>query len=202
MRHSTPTTALLALVALLALLLTACDTTGGDTDDGQPADGDTADETEGETEGEGEGGPANLTISADTVIGPTNIPEQERAGSVCVLKNRFPRNSEIVWRARVMNPNGEELDDEALESVEVQLADGQTFDMRYGPHPQDDPTDFFWTTSFEVPADYPTGTLDYEIVATAANGATGTFEPFEVTPSLLTITDEVLEPIEEDEGED
>ncbi len=115
-----------------------------------------------------------------------------------MLKNQFPRNSEIVWRARVMAPDGSQLDDTQLESVVVELADGQTLEMRYGDHPRDNPTDQFWTTSFDIPADYPTGTIDYEIVATDADGRTGTYKPFNVAPSLLTITDEVLETIEEE----
>lgn len=140
-----------------------------------------------------------LVLQADLVWGPLNIPEDERAGAVCVNLSQFPRNSEIVWRARVIDPvSGEELGDDALDSVVVNLGDGQTLDMRYGPHPRDNPTDFFWTTSWAIPADYPTGTLDWEVVASGSDGSTGTFKPFDVAPSLLTITDEVLETIEEE----
>ena len=140
-----------------------------------------------------------LALSADTVFGPANIPEDQAASQVCVLASRFPRNSEIVWRARVIDPvSGEEMDDSMLDSVVVTLADGQEFEMRYGPHPADNATDFFWTTSFDVPKDYPTGTLSYEIVATGADDSTGTFKPFDVAPSLLTITDDVLKTIEEE----
>lgn len=138
-----------------------------------------------------------LVIQADTVSGPLNIPEEEAGSAVCVLQSRFARNSEIVWRARAIDPvSGEELGDDALESVVVNLGDGQTLEMRYGPHPRDNPTDFFWTTSFDIPADYPTGTLDYEIVATASDGRSGDFRPFDVAPSLLTVTEETLETIE------
>lgn len=141
-----------------------------------------------------------LVLQADTVSGPLNIPEEQlAAGAVCVQQSRFARNSEIVWRARVIDPvTGEELGDDTLETVVVELGDGQTLDMRYGQHPRDNPTDSFWTTSFDIPVDYPTGTLDYEIVATAADGRTGDFRPFDVAPSLLTVTDEVLETIEEE----
>lgn len=185
---------LIAVIGVLGLLVAACGDTGGGTAD------DTTDEqqTEQETATEEAAGSDTLVIAADTVTGPLNIPEDQRGSAVCVLQSRFPRNSEIVWRARVFDSSGQELDDSALESVTVQLADGQTFDMRYGPHPRENPTDHFWTTAFDIPADYPTGTLDYEIVATATDGATGTFKPFQVAPSLLTITDEVLETIEEE----
>jgi hypothetical protein len=141
---------------------------------------------------------ASLIVQADVVSGPLNIPEDQAAGRICVLQSRFARNSEIVWRARVMDPvTGEQLDDTALESVKVELADGQVLDMRYGDHPSDNPTDRFWTTSFDIPADYPTGTLGYEVVATETGGRVGSFIPFNVAPSLLTITDEVYETVEE-----
>jgi len=141
---------------------------------------------------------ASLIVQADLVSGPLNIPEDQAAGRICVLQSRYARNSEVVWRARVMDPvTGEQLDDTALEGVQVKLADGQVLDMRYGDHPRDNPTDRFWTTSFDIPEDYPTGTLGYEVVATGTEGRTGSFIPFNVAPSLLTITDEVYETIEE-----
>lgn len=171
---------LICLVATLAVLLPAC---GDDT-------ADTTTTTQAAV--------TNLGLAADIVWGPLNIPDEERATQVCVLGNRFPRNSEIVWRARVSDPvTGEGLGDEKLSSVVVELGDGQVLDMRYGPHPRENPNDFFWTASFDVPVDYPTGTLDYEIVATGVDGRTGTFRQFDVESSLLTITDEVLETIEE-----
>jgi hypothetical protein len=173
-----------ALTLAALLVLSAC--------------GDSAEETE-DTTATTVAVQAPLVIQADTVSGPRNIPLEARGSAVCVQQSRFARNSEIVWRARVMDPvSGDELSDEALESVVVNVGDGQTLDMRYGPHPRDNPTDSFWTTSFDIPTDYPTGTLDYEIVATSPDGRTATFKPFDVAPSLLTVTDEVLETVEEE----
>lgn len=170
----------IGLVVALAMVLPAC---GSDT-------ADTTTTTQVPA--------AHLGVAADIVWGPLNIPDEQRPTQVCVLGNRFPRNSEIVWRARVVDPvTGEGMGDEELSGVVVELSDGQVLDMRYGPHPRENPNDFFWTVSFDVPVDYPTGTLGYEIVATAADGRTGTFTQFDVESSLLTITDEVLETIEE-----
>jgi hypothetical protein len=64
--------------------------------------------------------------------------------------------------------------------------------MHFAPHPKDNPVDYFWSASFEIPADYPTGTLNYEIVATDKNGTTASFKPFPVAPSLVTVTDETV----------
>lgn len=141
---------------------------------------------------------ADLTVQADTVQGSANIPEDQRATAVCVLNSRYPRNGEVVFRARISDPvTGEELDDQALQSVQVKLGDGTVLDMNYGGHPHDNPVDFFWAKGWDIPADYPTGTVDYEIIATDNDGRTGSFSPFNVESSLLTVTDQVLEPIEQ-----
>jgi len=140
---------------------------------------------------------ATLILQADTVWGPKNIAKAERAGKVCVQRNLFGRNEEIVWRVKVIDPGtGEPMDDQALSSVAVKLAD-QSLDLRYGPHPKDNPADFFWTISWLVPEDHPTGELPYTIEATATDGRTGTFEQFGVALARLTITEETRPTISE-----
>lgn len=138
------------------------------------------------------GPPVDLILVADTVQGPTNLTDEERAaGAVCVQKNRFAKNEEIVWRVRVLDPTtGEPMDDQALSSVAVQLPD-QQLDLRYGPHPRDNPVDFFWTVAFDVPESYPSGLLNYTVSATANDGRTGTYNQFGVAAAQLTVTDEV-----------
>ena len=140
-----------------------------------------------------------LFIDADTVWGPANIPEDERASKSCVQTNRFARNEEIVWRVKVLDPvTGEPMDDTMLESVQVVLPD-QVLDMRYGPHPRDTPADFFWTYGWDIPEDYPTGELAYTVSAASTDGRSGVYEQFGVSPARLIITEEVR-PIIEDEA--
>lgn len=136
--------------------------------------------------------PVNLFLVADTVQGPANLTAEERAsGAVCVQKNRFAKNEEIVWRVRVVNPTtGEPMDDQALTSLVVRLPD-QELALHYGGHPRDNPVDFFWTVGFEPPESYPSGVLAYTIVATAADGRTGTFSQFGVAAAQLTVTEDV-----------
>lgn len=162
-------------VALLVVLAAGCSAAaGGGAPSQQPAAG-------------------VMTIHADTVYGSKNVPPDKAKTQICVLASRFPHNSEIVWRARVMDSTtGQGLDDKALTKVEVKLGDGQTLPMHFAAHPKDNPVDYFWSASFEIPADYPTGTLNYEIVATDANGTTANFKPFPVAPSLVTVTDETV----------
>jgi hypothetical protein len=149
--------------------------------------------------------PVKLVIAADMVLGGKNIPEDQRASRACVMTSRFPRNGELVWRSRVFDPaTGDPLDGDALAKVEVMLSDGQTFEMEYGAHPPapNPPRDYYWTVAWVVPKDYPTGTLSYTIVATDTQGRSGEFKPFDIPPSLPTITEEVLADIAEEEEEE
>ncbi|MBI4491697.1 MAG: hypothetical protein HY690_02775 [Chloroflexi bacterium] len=135
-----------------------------------------------------------LIVQADFVQGVTNLPGPQMPLKACVVTSRFPRNSELVFRARVWDPQtGQALEGQGVSSLQIGLADGTTLDMNYGPHPpQGEPTDAYWTAAWMVPKDYPTGTLDFSITATAPDGRTGQYVPFNLAPSLLAITSEVL----------
>jgi hypothetical protein len=134
---------------------------------------------------------AALVIDMDTVLGPKNMTEAERPLKTCIQVNKFAHNEQIVWRVRVIDgATGVALDDQAVKTVELKLPD-QTLELEYGPHPRQDPLESFWTTSWVVPEGYPSGSLDYSLVATGADGRTGTFEQLPIVPAMLTVTDEV-----------
>jgi hypothetical protein len=140
-----------------------------------------------------------LFIDSDMVLGPANLTDEEKPTKTCVQANRFAHNEEVVWRVKVMDPQtGQPMDDTMLASVEVRLPT-ETLALHYGGHPRDTPVDFFWTTSWDIPEDYPTGTVPFTIDATANDGRTGTWEQFGVTLAQLTVTDEVR-PVIESEG--
>lgn len=110
----------------------------------------------------------------------------EQAG--CVLQSQFSQGQVVVWRVAVQDASGERLGDDTITSVVVTLPDGQAFDLSYGGHPPPAPTDFYWATSWAIPDDYPTGTLGYEVTVIDAAGGVHEWAPFNVVPSLLTIT--------------
>jgi hypothetical protein len=59
---------------------------------------------------------------------------------------------------------------------------------KFGGHPpRGTPTDFFWSLHWVIPADYPTGSLVYKVVATDLDGRTQTWEPFKRAPTQLTV---------------
>lgn len=148
------------------------------------------------------GGTANeLIVYGDIVQGGKNISEDQRADRSCVLTSRFPRNSELVWRVRVIDPETRQtMDDTMLEKVEVILSDGQVFEMEFGAHPGPPrpARDYYWTVPWTVPQDYPTGTFSYTVRATDPAGRVGEYKPFDIPSSLPTITEDVLEDIEEE----
>jgi hypothetical protein len=64
----------------------------------------------------------------------------------------------------------------------------------FGGHPPDAPTDHLWSTSWSIPEDYPTGSFNYKVIATALDGTTQSWEPVNVKPSLLTVIAGTFEP--------
>lgn len=129
----------------------------------------------------------SLIIVTDIVQGHENAPE----GTTCTPNNRFAPNEQIVWRTKVIDPaTGQEMGEDQLESVTVVMPDGQQFEMEYGPHPSRDPIDDYWTVDWVIPADYPSGIVDYRVEAVDTEGRTGTFVMFPIESSMLTIVPE------------
>ncbi|MCC6869832.1 MAG: hypothetical protein IT522_13515 [Burkholderiales bacterium] len=129
-------------------------------------------------------GATSFFFEGDMVRGGT---EKGLTGPACVLASQFKRGEAVVWRIRVRDPQGRDVDGTMVKSVTVKLADGQTFPARFGPHPKGKDTDKFWSTSWIVPADYPTGALSYTVIATAGDGTQHAWSPFKVAMSELTI---------------
>jgi hypothetical protein len=129
-----------------------------------------------------------LFIAADMVRGPGG------SGPGCVLSNQFMRKEEVAWRIRVQDATGKELDEKGLKSVVVEMSDGQKFPARFGGHPPKAPTAYIWSTAWVIPDDYPTGSFNYKVIATALDGATKTWEPINTKPTLLTIVAGTFEP--------
>jgi hypothetical protein len=126
-----------------------------------------------------------LFFEGDMVRGPT---KQGLTGPSCVLTSQYKRGEKVVWRIRVLDPKtGDQLDDKGLKSLIVEMSDGQKFPLHFGTHPRKTPTDTFWTSSWEVPMDYPTGTFAYKAIAVDLDGKAHTWEPFNVDLSQFSV---------------
>lgn len=129
-----------------------------------------------------------LILQADTTSGSVGTTDEEKAAFSCVQKNRFPQGEPIVWRVRVLSTvTAKPMDDKDLKSVVITLPDNTTQNLKFGPHPKGKTDDYFWTTSFKLPLDYPTGAFKYKIVATSNEGWTGTYDQFNVASSVLQV---------------
>jgi len=115
-----------------------------------------------------------LFVEGDIVRGNTPMGA---TGPICVLTSQFRRGENVVFRIRVRNPHGKILDDKGVKGIVVELADGRKLPVRYGGHPPRNPTDFFFTAAWMIPADYPTGSLGYSVTATDLEGNSVKWEP-------------------------
>lgn len=126
----------------------------------------------------------NLFFEGDMVRGNT---QDGATGPSCVLTSEYKRQESVVWRVRVLDETGQAINQEGLKSLVIQLANGETFDMGFGKHPRGKATDEFWATSWRIPADFPTGTMEYKVIATDMDGTTFEWMPFNVAHSKLTV---------------
>ncbi len=98
-------------------------------------------------------------------------------GPFCILNNQYKRGEAVAWRIRVQLPDGTVADNTKIKSVDVLLGNGEKLASHYGGHGMP-PTDFFWSLFWTVPANFPTGSLGYKVVATMNDGTAVTWEPF------------------------
>jgi hypothetical protein len=68
-------------------------------------------------------------------------------------------------------------DNTYLKSVEIELGNGLKVPLHYGGHGMP-PTDFFWSSFWTIPDDFPTGSLGYKVNATMNDGTVVTWVPF------------------------
>jgi len=105
----------------------------------------------------------------------------------CVLNNRFQRLEKVVFRFRILDGDGNPIDDKGIKSLFVDLPNGTKLQAAFGPHGGG--TDHFWTAAWIVPSDLPTGSLAYKATLTDNQGRAQTWEPFKVRPSQFQIID-------------
>ena len=114
------------------------------------------------------------------------LPNQ--AGPFCVLSNQYKRNEAVAFRIRILEPNGEVADNKAIKSVSVELGNGEKLAAKYGGHGMP-PTDFFWSLFWTIPANQPTGTIGYKVVATMNDGSTVEWKPFNRPTTELMVVE-------------
>lgn len=112
------------------------------------------------------------TVTAGAGESPFNVD----ATLGCARSSTFSRGMHIVWRLSAFDNTGTELQTDTVESLVLKLPDGSQANFRYGPHGDA----WFWTATYNVPMDFPLGTLDWSVEAKTKGGATGTFKEWAV----------------------
>ena len=125
----------------------------------------------------------DLFLDGDMVRGA----QDDAPGPVCVLTSQFQHLEKVVFRFRVRDQNGKELDDKALTSLVVELPSGEKLDGYYGGHPPADPEVYMWVATWTIPASYPSGTLTYKAIATDRQGRSQSWEPLRRVTSQLAV---------------
>ena len=136
-----------------------------------------------------------VVASTQTAVSTPLVVSSDIVGNVgtssCVGSTLFKVGDTVVFRMRVYDPTtGKPMDNTMLSSVVITLPDGTVLKASYSDHNKTSPDvagSSFWTYCWKVPVGYPTGTVNYTISATANNGQTGKFVPFNVAASFLQI---------------
>ncbi len=119
-----------------------------------------------------------LAFYVDTVTaGPGESKFNVDASVGCARTGLFKRGMHIVWRMEVIDTGSSKvLQDVDVDSAVVKVPQGPEVKLRYGRHGATDDSPWFWTAAWDVPMDYPLGTVDYSITVTTKAGKTGTFK--------------------------
>ena len=123
-----------------------------------------------------------LIIYGDTVLfGESSNPD------TCIVKSRYKAGESVGFRMTALDPQTGKYADAAEMTVTVNYG-GKTEDisMRYrgsgsNAHPG------MWTGKWVVPDDAPAGVVKYTVVAKDPAGRSGTWQPFNIEQSMLTI---------------
>ena len=106
----------------------------------------------------------------------------------CWVMSVYHPGEGVYFRAKIFDPvSGKPMGKTDLQAVTVTLPNSQTLTMTYSGHPGTNPTDSFWGVLWKVPADYPTGTVDYAVTAKSNDGRTGKWVDWNISSSQLTI---------------
>jgi hypothetical protein len=103
----------------------------------------------------------------------------------CMKTSIFKRGQHIVWRMTLTDATtGKVLQGTDLESTVIKLPNGEEISMRYGRHGGPDGP-WFWTGAWDIPDDYPLGSVNYSIDVLTVDGKSGTFTEVKLPDSVV-----------------
>ncbi|MEJ2292598.1 MAG: hypothetical protein P8Y13_11330 [Deinococcales bacterium] len=80
----------------------------------------------------------------------------------CTITDQYKRGDYVIFRIQVIDPSsGNQLTAKDVSGVDIVLPDGTSLKAKYGTH--EDSTQEFWVAKWRVPANYPTGQVDFKV---------------------------------------
>ncbi len=105
----------------------------------------------------------------------------------CMKSSIFKRGQHMVWRMTLIDATtGQVLQGDDVETAVIKLPNGEELSMRYGRHGGEGGP-WFWTGAWDIPMDYPLGSLNYSIDALTVDGKSGTFTELKLQDSLIEV---------------
>jgi hypothetical protein len=99
----------------------------------------------------------------------------------CARTSVFLRGMHIVFRMIAYDNTGTELQTGNVDTMVLRVA-GKDVTMRYGRHGTGTPGEaWFWTGTWDVPGDFPIGTVDWSIDAKTKSGLAGSFKELAIS---------------------
>ena len=109
----------------------------------------------------------------------------------CVQSGVFKRGMRLVFRFEILDTStGKRVTDKDGATVKVRLPHGEEVIARWairGSVAALPDSAWMWDASWDIPPDYPVGSLDYNLLVSVKDGRTGTFSPpIQKTPTSDT----------------
>jgi hypothetical protein len=120
----------------------------------------------------------DFTFYVETLTASGVTPDGYGYTAGCALSNTFMRGTKMVWRAEIIDlSTGMRIMPTDDLVVKIVLPHGEERTMRFsqrgGGRVPDAP--WMWAGAWEIPLDYPVGTLDFSLVVTTPDERTGIF---------------------------
>jgi hypothetical protein len=134
-------------------------------------------------------GPFFFYVETLTSLGPSKYGLVPTVS--CTQSGVFERGMRMVVRFEILDTKtGKRVTDRDGATIKLRLPHGEEIPGRWtirGSAAALPDSAWMWDTSWDIPPDYPVGSLDYSIVITAKDGRTATFiPPMQKTPTSDT----------------
>ncbi len=105
---------------------------------------------------------AGLAASAFAAQAPLLAVVSPAKEGPCTITDQYQHGDFVIFRIQVIDPaSGNQLTAKDVSGVDVVLPDGTSLKAKYGTH--EDSTQEFWVAKWHVPANYPTGQVDFKV---------------------------------------